>query len=65
MLLSALMAACVWPLSLLGLGNFVTLALQIPVGVGVYVLGSLLLKVDSFRSLLDLVRRKSGPSSEH
>ena len=35
------------------------------VGVGVYVLGSLLLKVDSFRSLLDLVRRKSGPSSEH
>ena len=65
MLLSALMAACVWPLSLLGLGNFATLALQIPVGVGVYVLGSLLLKVDSFRSLLDLVRRKSGPSSEH
>ena len=58
--LAALMAACVWPLSLLGLGDLATLALQIPVGVGVYVLGSLLFKADSFGYLLDLVRRKRG-----
>ncbi|MBR3474704.1 MAG: lipopolysaccharide biosynthesis protein [Oscillospiraceae bacterium] len=56
-LLSAAMAALVGLLLLAGLGDLPTLLLQVPLGAAVYVLGSWLLKIDSFRFLLELVKK--------
>ena len=54
---SNMMGACVYPLSLLGFGDFVTLVLQVLVGVIVYAAGSALFKLDSFMYLLSMVKR--------
>ena len=56
-LLSLFMAACVYPISLLSLSDLPTLLIQVPLGVAIYVLGSRLLKLDSFDYLLSVVRR--------
>lgn len=56
-LLAALMGACVYPVALLGLPDVVTLILQVPLGVLVYVLGSRLLRIDSFEYLLSIVKK--------
>ncbi len=56
-LLSLGMAAVVFLIRLLGLGDFLTLLLQIPLGVLVYVALSALLKLDSFQYILSIVRR--------
>ena len=55
--LSLVMAAAVWPVSLLGLPDLLTLLIQIPLGVSVYVLGSVLLKLDSFELILSMVKK--------
>lgn len=55
--LAVLMGACVYPLSLLGLSDLVTLIIQVPVGMAVYVLGSRLLRVDSFEYLLSIAKK--------
>jgi O-antigen/teichoic acid export membrane protein len=55
--LSLVMAACVWPVTLLGLHDALTLLIQIPLGVLVYVLGSKLLKLDSFELILSMLRK--------
>ena len=55
-LLSAGMAAVVGMVLLLKLGDLPTLLIQIPLGVLVYVLGSVLFKVESFRFLWELVK---------
>ena len=55
-LLSAGMAAVVGLVLLLGLGDLPTLLLQVPLGVLIYVLGSVLFKVESFRFLWELVK---------
>ena len=55
--LSMVMAAIVWPVSLIGLPDVLTLLIQIPLGVAVYVLGSKLLKLDSFELILSLVNK--------
>ena len=57
LLLSLAMAALVWPVTLLGLHDVLTLLIQVPLGVGVYVLGSRLLKLDSFALILSLVQK--------
>ena len=54
-LLSAAMAALVGLLLLLKLGDLPTLLLQVPLGAAFYVLGSWLLKIDSFLFLWELV----------
>ena len=56
-LLAAAMGACVYPVSLLGLSDIVTLVIQVPLGVLVYVLGSKLLRIDSFEYLMSIVKR--------
>ncbi len=56
-LLAALMGACVYPVTLLGLPDIVTLVIQVPLGVLVYVLGSKLLRIDSFEYLLSIVKK--------
>ena len=56
-LLAAAMGACVYPVSLLGLSDNVTLVIQVPLGVLVYVLGSTLLRIDSFEYLMSIVKK--------
>ena len=56
-LLSLFMAACVYPVSLLGLSDLPTLLIQVPLGVAIYVLGSRLLKLDSFDYLLSVAQK--------
>ena len=56
-LLSLLMAACVWPIQQLGLSDFVTLLIQIPLGVVIYAGVSAALKLESFRFLLEVIAR--------
>ena len=65
--LSAVMGLLVYTLNFLGLGDFVTLALQVLAGVGIYVLGSLLFKLDSFRYILSILKnllRRNGAAKE-
>ena len=54
--LSLAMAACVWPVTLLGLPDIVTLLIQVPLGAGVYVLLSRLFHVESFDYVLSAAR---------
>lgn len=54
--LSAVMGLLVYTLNFLGLGDFVTLVLQVLAGVGIYVLGSLLFRLDSFRYILSILK---------
>ncbi|MBQ2893338.1 MAG: oligosaccharide flippase family protein, partial [Oscillospiraceae bacterium] len=58
LLMSAVMFACVYPLSLLPIGRVAMLALQIATGMAVYVLLSLITKNESMRYILALVKRK-------
>lgn len=65
--LSAVMGLLVYTLNFLGLGDFVTLVLQVLAGVGLYVLGSLLFKLDSFRYILSILKnllRRNGAAKE-
>ena len=55
--LSLVMAAVVWPLSRLGLHDVLTLLLQVCVGAAVYVLGSRLLRLDSFYEILTMLKK--------
>ena len=56
-LLSGAMAAAVWTVTLLGLGDVPTLLIQIPLGAALYVLGSWAFRLDSFRFLLDILKK--------
>ena len=64
LLLSLLMAACVWPVTRLGLSDPLTLLIQVPLGVLIYAGASWIFKVDSFRYMLDVLKqflsRKEG-----
>ena len=57
LLLSALMGACVYPLSLLGLSDWLTLPLQVFAGVAVYAAASALFRVECFGYILALVKK--------
>ena len=64
-LLSAVMAAAVLAVLRLGLSDGLTLLIQIPLGVAIYVTGSVLLKLESFEYLLAtaknmIQKRKAG-----
>ncbi len=64
-LLSAVMAAAVLAVLRLGLSDGLTLLIQIPLGVAIYVTGSVLLKLESFEYLLATAKnmiqnRKAG-----
>ncbi len=56
-LASLAMAACVWPVTLLGLHDIVTLLIQVPLGVIVYVAISALFRLDSFSFMLGVVKK--------
>ena len=64
LLLSLLMAGCVWAVSLLRLPDGLTLLIQVPLGVGIYVAGARLLRLESFGYLLELVRSRLARQKE-
>lgn len=55
-LLALFMGCCIYLIQLLNLPNILTLLLQIPSGVIIYVVGSKLLKIDSFGYLWKIVK---------
>lgn len=55
-LLSALMGAVVYSVQLLSLSNILTLLIQVPVGIVVYILLSVVFKVDSFYYTFSLLK---------
>ena len=57
LLLSLAMAGCVLAVQLLGLADLLTLLIQVPLGVAIYVLGSVLLKLDSFEYILSIAKK--------
>lgn len=68
MALSCVMGAVVYPISMLGWSDWVTLPVQVLVGAAIYVAGSILFKLDSFNYLLSIIKklipnRKSGVES--
>lgn len=60
LLLSAFMGGCVWTITLLNLSPIVTLLIQIPVGVIIYLIGSVVLKLESFYYVLKQIRPVLG-----
>ena len=56
-LLSAGMGALVWCVTRLGLSDLLTLLLQVPLGVALYVLGAWALKLDSFTYILEILKK--------
>lgn len=56
-LLSLAMGAAVYAVSLLGLNDILSLVIQIPLGAGVYILGSRIFKLKSFYYILETIRK--------
>lgn len=54
--LAAFMAVCVYPIQWLGLPDFVTLLIQVPLGAVIFVAGSALLKLEAFTYLWGMVK---------
>lgn len=54
-LLAVIMAAAVGAVPLLGYGNVLTLCIQIPLGAVIYVAGSAIFRLESFRYLLNMI----------
>ena len=59
-LLSAGMGLAVYSVQFIGLNSWLTLLIQIPLGVGIYVLGSKIFKIDSFDYSLSIVKSLFG-----
>ena len=64
LLLACLMGACIYPIGLLGLSDWLTLLIQVPLGVVIYVVGSVIFRVDSFSFMLDVLRRLMSRGAE-
>ena len=60
MLLSGVMFGAAWCIQYLQLGNFVTLLIQVMIGVAVYVIGSILLKNESFTYILSILKSRQS-----
>lgn len=54
-LLAVIMAVAVGAVQLLGYGNVLTLCIQIPLGAVIYVAGSAIFRLESFRYLLNMI----------
>ena len=57
-LLSTVMFGAVWFVQYLPISDFVTLLIQVILGIGIYILGSWLFHVESFRYLLGMLRNR-------
>ncbi len=59
-ILAWVMGGIVYCVGFLGLNEYVTLAIQVPLGVAIYTLGAKLFKMESFDYLLDLIKSIIG-----
>lgn len=59
-ILAWVMGGIVYSVSLIGLNQFVTFAIQVPLGVAIYTLGAKLFKMESFDYLLELIKSIIG-----
>ena len=57
LLLSLMMAAFVYPVTKLGLGDLVTLLIQVPLGVAIYAGAAWALKLESFQYVLGIAQK--------
>jgi len=57
MALSVLMALVIYPVTKTGLHDLVKLIIMVPAGAGIYVAGSVLFKVESFRYILEIAKK--------
>ena len=62
-LLTLVMGAAVYSIYFLGLPDWLTLLIQIPLGVLIYVFGAKLFRVESFEYALALIRRRRNAGS--
>ncbi len=51
------MAGCVYPVTKLGLGDLVTLLIQVPLGVAIYAGAAWALKLESFQYVLGIAKK--------
>lgn len=58
LLLSCVMGGMIWPIQLLGVGNLVTIMLQVILGGIVYLVGSRIFKIKELEDILTLIRGK-------
>lgn len=56
LMLSCVMGAAVYLIQFIGLGDILTLLIQVPLGAAVYIIGSKLLKLDSFGYVLSIFK---------
>lgn len=56
MLLSGVMFGAVWCVQYLHFGNLITLFIQMAIGVTIYILGSVLFKIESFSYILSILK---------
>lgn len=55
-LLAVFMGCCIYPIQWLGLPDLVTLLIQVPLGAVIYVVGSIVFKLESFQYLWGMVK---------
>lgn len=60
LLLSVFMYICAMLVLAWGMGDLLTIVLQVLIGVGVYVVGSILLKVDGFWNIVYYIKKKTN-----
>lgn len=58
------MSGIVYCVTFLGMNDYLTLAVQVVIGVILYSLGSMLFKIDSFQFILDMIRKMLGGRKE-
>lgn len=55
-LLSVIMGALIWPISLLEVPDIIQLVLMVPLGITIYILGSRLLKLEELTQIIYIIR---------
>ena len=64
-ILSCVMGAIVYAITFLPIANWGKLIIQIPLGIAIYVLGSKILKIDSFQYVIDIAKKLLGRKKEN
>lgn len=55
-ILAVVMGICVYPVQWIGLSDIITLCIQVPLGVIIYIIGSKIFKLESFEYILDMIK---------
>lgn len=55
-ILAVVMGICVYPVQWLGLSDIITLCIQVPLGMIIYIIGSKIFKLESFEYILNMIK---------